>query len=223
MIKLVVWDWNGTLIDDSLLRYELGNKIIKKLGHPGITFDNYQEEFSIPVHDFYRKIGISEEMIKENDARLRAEIIGIEYEQRVKDCALRDAAEVILKQLEHESIVNIILSNHPTIEIQQELTRRNIAGYFSVVLGNSDIQAAATMGKKDRLVQYLHENNILPASAIIIGDTDEETIIGTDLAMKTVAITGGTHSEARLRRQQPDLLVHSLREIIPAMKEKKWL
>ena len=44
--KLIIWDWNGTLIDDAWLCVEILNNILEKRGLNAITIDEYRESFT---------------------------------------------------------------------------------------------------------------------------------------------------------------------------------
>ena len=55
--KHIIWDWNGTLIDDAWLCVEILNNILEKRGLNAITIDDYREHFTFPVRDYYVKLG----------------------------------------------------------------------------------------------------------------------------------------------------------------------
>ena len=55
--KHIIWDWNGTLIDDAWLCVEIMNKILEKRSLDLITLDDYRKHFTFPVRDYYVKLG----------------------------------------------------------------------------------------------------------------------------------------------------------------------
>jgi phosphoglycolate phosphatase len=55
--KHIIWDWNGTLLDDSWLCVEIINELCEKRGMLKISMQRYQEIFGFPVKDFYEKMG----------------------------------------------------------------------------------------------------------------------------------------------------------------------
>lgn len=64
MISQIVFDWNGTLLADSHVRHRLHCITLNKLGHAGLSFNEYQEKFFIPITDYYSSLGISAEKVK---------------------------------------------------------------------------------------------------------------------------------------------------------------
>ena len=57
MIKHVIWDWNGTLLDDAWLCVDVMNGMLSKRGLPLITLEIYRNIFDFPVRDYYLKLG----------------------------------------------------------------------------------------------------------------------------------------------------------------------
>ena len=56
-INHIIWDWNGTLVDDGWLFVELINKVLKKRGLKEITIDIYRKEFCFPLEKYYQRLG----------------------------------------------------------------------------------------------------------------------------------------------------------------------
>ena len=46
--KHVIWDWNGTLVDDTWLFVDIMNRVLKDRNLPGITLDDYRNMFDFP-------------------------------------------------------------------------------------------------------------------------------------------------------------------------------
>ena len=51
--KHIIWDWNGTLLDDRWLCIEAINKTLTKRNMNTITDNEYVELFCFPVKDYY--------------------------------------------------------------------------------------------------------------------------------------------------------------------------
>jgi len=65
--KRVIWDWNGTLINDVCLVVEIMNKMLKKRNLPRIDSKIYREIFDFPVTKYYLTLGFdfSKELFEE--------------------------------------------------------------------------------------------------------------------------------------------------------------
>ena len=57
--KHIVWDWNGTLVDDTWLFVDIMNGVLKNRKLNGITLDDYRNVFDFPVQDYYQKLGFN--------------------------------------------------------------------------------------------------------------------------------------------------------------------
>ena len=55
--KHILWDWNGTLLDDMWLCVESLNRILKKRERPPLDEKTYKETFSFPVKKYYETLG----------------------------------------------------------------------------------------------------------------------------------------------------------------------
>ena len=56
-VQHVVFDWNGTLIDDCALAVASVNTLRDEIGLPRITREEYRRAFRFPIREFYRSIG----------------------------------------------------------------------------------------------------------------------------------------------------------------------
>lgn len=57
----IVWDWNGTLLDDLQAGVDALADMLSRRGITPLTPDEYKEQFGFPVEDFYRKVGFDME------------------------------------------------------------------------------------------------------------------------------------------------------------------
>jgi phosphoglycolate phosphatase len=210
MIKLVIFDWNGTLLADTTAVLEATNRELDAVyDHAPIALPVLQRHFDVPITDFFRNLGISHEVIKARASK-GAEVFHAFYEPQASRTHTRRGARHVLEALAAMGIDRVILSNHTTEGISAQLRRLKLGHHFEAVLANDSIHGALRNGKQERLAFYLRASAIRPADAVIIGDTAEEVRIGRQLGTKTVCITGGNASTDRLRAANPDAIIHSL-------------
>ena len=55
--KHILFDWNGTLIDDAWIFVDILNALLKKRDLNQIDLIEYQELFCFPLSDFYQNLG----------------------------------------------------------------------------------------------------------------------------------------------------------------------
>ena len=82
MIKLVAFDWNGTLLADTRQIFAADNEVIKALGIREATYQEFLDTFDIPVKDYYMKLGASKLQLLRNAMKLET-IFHSSYANRV--------------------------------------------------------------------------------------------------------------------------------------------
>jgi len=53
----IIWDWNGTLLNDIQLCVQTINEMLDKRNLPLLSVNDYKDVFSFPVKNYYQKIG----------------------------------------------------------------------------------------------------------------------------------------------------------------------
>jgi phosphoglycolate phosphatase-like HAD superfamily hydrolase len=219
MIKLVAWDWNGTLLADTQTIVDATNVELKTIFKKTTTLKEYRENFVIPVSEFFKNIGVDVLKLEKNYKK-SAQTFDVEYEKRVKKCRTRSGTRKLLVLLAKNKIKSVIFSNHTKEKIGQQVKRLKLTEFFDAILANDHIHEAYTIkGKEKRLLEYMRKKKIKPAEILIIGDTAEEIVIGHDMGAKTIAITAGHSDTKRLKAVKPDYLVSNLLEIKKIIQE----
>ena len=92
--KHIIWDWNGTLLDDTQLCVEVLNELLLLRGKSAITEDDYRQNFNFPVINFYKYLGF--DTSADSFASISHEFIQT-YEARwLLECNLHADAKLVL-------------------------------------------------------------------------------------------------------------------------------
>lgn len=86
--ETLIWDWNGTLLDDVEVNVKVINEMLSKRNLPLLDINTYKEIFCFPVKQFHIRIGIDFE--KES-----IEEISAEYMERYKNYEKEDRKSVV--------------------------------------------------------------------------------------------------------------------------------
>lgn len=212
MIKLVAFDWNGTILSDTQACQIADNAALELLGQKPISLKKFQELFEVPIINFYKNLGIKVDgpnffAVSENKFH---EI----YEANAAKARTRAGARDLLKWLQRHKVPAIIISNHIHDRIVEHLVRLKIDKYFDEVIANGKIGVALkSRTKGDKLKAYMKAHKIEPGETILVGDTTEEVEIAQELGAISVALTDGYNSTKRLKAAKPDYLLGDLRQI----------
>ena len=218
--KQIVFDWNGTLFDDTQLIVDVINKVFLHYGYPTVDYPTYQARYEVPFEKLYRNHGLSDAEI-ERVMKTQGDLFHDHYEPAALAASLRAGAMEILSFSRDQGVRNVILSNHIVDKIRDQLQRLAIENYFADVLAYADRATQfKNMTKGERLRRFMAEHRMNPAHTMIIGDSVEEIHIAKEQGFISVAITGGCVSEKRLQAEGPDHVIHSLSELKPILYER---
>jgi len=214
MIKLVAFDWNGTLFADAQAVCDACNHFIAAMGGKPITLPTYREKFVVPVIDFYESIGLPRAKVLKNSKK-NAEIFHKYYELRASTIRSRSNSKQLLHWLSQQNISSVIFSNHIVNRIQEQIERLSIAKYIDKVIANSQLdEALKGRNKQGKLAEYIRTKKLNPNEVLIIGDSSEEVEIAKNIGSICIAITHGHYSTHRIKTSKPDYLINDLKEVI---------
>lgn len=76
----IIWDWNGTLLDDAWLSIKAINILLQRYKLPQINVSSYRDTFMFPVKQYYEKLGFN--LLEPSFSQLSSEFIE-EYKARM--------------------------------------------------------------------------------------------------------------------------------------------
>lgn len=213
MIKLVAFDWNGTLLADTICSWEGSSKQLEFCGKKPMSLLKFRQTFAFPYSECLVANGVERKFILKNSRKIAKTFFDF-YERRAKKCRTRSGVREVLSWLQKNDIECIIYSNHTLLGIQAQLKRLKIKNYIKTVLAHSDqTNGLHNKNKDQKLLSYIKSNNFKAGEVVSIGDTAEEIEIGKQNGFYTVAITGGYSTVAKLKINHPDFLIHNMKDL----------
>ena len=208
---LVVWDWNGTLLDDTATCYEIANDMrlergMERIGH----LDDYRAIFGFPVMDYYRRMGYTFET--EPYESISEEFIRL-YAERVSGCPLQPYAEETLRSIAAKGAMQVLLSATGQAKLEEQAALFGLTDYFTRIIGNRNDLAH---GKADYARAFLRESGVLPERTLLVGDTDHDFEIARSLGCGCALLVPGHQSRERLATLGA-VLIDSLDEVPPLL------
>ena len=108
-MKTIIWDYNGTILNDVSIAVKIENEMLLRRGlKADYTLDDYKSLFSVPMEDYYRKIGYTFKNESFHDAGV--EFYGL-YEKYFSECTLNKGVLDKLQEAKEKGYQNIILSS----------------------------------------------------------------------------------------------------------------
>ena len=195
-IKYIIWDWNGTLIDDAWLFVEIMNGELKERNLPLINVKDYRKHFTFPVKKYYENLGFDFE--KENFQEVGFNFIQ-KFKKRKFAAQLFNESLQILTFARNHGIQQSIVSAQEHHLLNETIKHYNINHYFEYIAGiehyyaDDKIKIAKQVREK-----ILFDNNEI----IIIGDSAHDSEVARHLKINCVLFSGGHYSKERLLKCQ---------------------
>ena len=187
-----VWDWNGTLLDDTWLCCESLNLLLREDGHPPVDPERYRRIFEFPVIKVYQAIGFTPD-----EASFRAMSVRFmaAYESRKHECRLHDGAEALLDALTRRGLTHSVLSAYERNLLAATLRQFGLDGRILRACGGQDIHAGS---KEDRARTHLEGMAVGRSEVIYVGDTAHDAEAAAAMGVDCVLVAHGHQHRARL-------------------------
>lgn len=205
----LIWDFNGTLLDDVDLGIECANEMLARRGLPLIPDrKRYFELFGFPIVDYYRRLGF--DFSREPYEVLAHEWIA-EYRSRERNVPLRAGVKEALAAVKEAGVPQVVLSATESSMLHEQLRDLGVIGYFAEVIGRGDIYAPDKTGLARR---WAEERK--PGRCLMIGDTGHDLACADAAGFDCLLVRGGHSSDDDLDRigcrVLPDLF--ALKEVL---------
>ncbi len=206
-VKHLLWDWNGTLLDDVDACVVALNVLLRRRGLPAVNRARYVEVFDFPVRDYYRTMGF--DLSSENWDAVALEFHAA-YAESAATAPLRLHAARVLRQLRDTGWRHSILSASEQGLLMQMVSERGILDAFDHILGREDFQAHSKIEQGHRLLATL---GLAPCEVLLIGDTGHDREVARAIGCRCLLVANGHCDPARLAACGAPI-VHDLPEVI---------
>lgn len=194
----IVWDWNGTLFDDTQTTVDIINELSDEYGIPRMSVDEYRDNFDYPINRFYEKLTQLGSQGRSGNIPSMDQF-GLQFAERFLQTApelpLRDGAKEILHEFNQQGLMQYIYSTFPQPMLESLLARHEIGDVFTQAIGQPHPTAES---KLDHAEKDLAEVVSFDKHTLFVGDIKVDAQVAQKLNAKCVLITGGHQSEAQL-------------------------
>lgn len=202
----IIWDFNGTLLNDMQVCIDCMNVMLKERDLPLINIERYRKIFSFPVRDYYVKLGFDFE-------KEPYEIPAHRFIDLYRDALhLAPLQPEVIEMLEHyrkKGFRQIILSAMEQEFLEETLEIKGIHGYFDNVAGIRDHLAE---GKLEIARELINSEGNIDGQMQIIGDTEHDYEVARALNISCILVAHGHQSYDRLKKYDC-LIINELKEL----------
>lgn len=194
MKKIIIWDFNGTLVNDAYLGAQINNELNLEHGLAPLDPEYYRDHFSHPPRIFYEEIGY--DFSRESYDELSREFMR-RYVARQGEVKLTDGVRENLEAFAQKGARQFIVSAHSQELLLEHTAQLGIDHYFEQIIGTD---STVVTGKVQRALQFAAQSGIDFSHAIFIGDTDHDKETAQALGCRCLLYSGGHQSRRRLER-----------------------
>jgi len=208
VIRNIIFDWSGTLVDDLPAVWEASNYVLTQAGQPEMTLEQFRAEFCLPFTIFYDKHTPHVPM-----DQLESWFHGRFRQCQASVCALPHAREFLEFARQHRLrtfLLSTVASEH--FEVQQRAT-----GFGEFL----DKPYLGVRDKRKKIHEILEENKLRPDETLFIGDMQHDIETARHGGIHSCAVLTGYNTMVQLRQAQPDLMVEHLGELREVLQQNE--
>jgi len=206
-IKLLVFDWDGTLADSAALIVDAMQSAIRQL--------QYQSRSKVQICDVIG-LGLVEaaqvlfpEMERENH-ELISNSYRLHYAQRAHETSLFPGVTDTLHLLRQREYKMAIATGKSRKGLDNSLQQTGLAGFFHTTRCADE---TCSKPHPQMLYEILDELDIRPEQAVMIGDSEFDMEMAQHAGMQSIAVSYGVHDRERLVHYKPLFCLNSLGEL----------
>ena len=190
--KHIIWDWNGTLLNDRQFCIKIMNGVLSRRDMDEMTEEWFLDNFCFPVKDYYVKLGF--DFDKEPFSISGTEFIH-QYMKRIHEPDLHLYAQESLKYFQNNKLSQSLLSASSQTMLDEILEYHDIRDYFIKIIGQDDHYAH---GKESSGKAWMGELEYGPHEVLLIGDTIHDKEVADAIGADCVLVCHGHVGRWRL-------------------------
>ena len=200
VIRNVIFDWSGTLVDDLPAVWEATNHVFRQAGIPPLSLDQFRSEFQLPFHGFYERYlpGVPmpqlEVWFRTRFAECQDSIVPLPHAREMLEFCRAQGLRLF-----------VLTAVHPkAFAVQAETI--GFAPFFERIY-------SGVMDKRTRILELLAENGLERDATVFIGDMQHDIETAKEGGVHSVGVLTGYNSLEHLRQAGPDVIVEHLGEL----------
>lgn len=200
VIRNIIFDWSGTLVDDLPAVWEASNYVLRRAGVPEMPLDRFRAEFCLPYQKFYDRhvphlpLDQLEKWFHGHFQHAQESIVALPH------------ARDFLTFCRERRLRTFLLTTVPELYYAVQQARTGLGEFLErPYLGVRD--------KRKKIHEILSENELAPAETIFVGDMQHDVETAHHGGISSCAVLTGYNGVEQLRAAGPNLIVEHLGEL----------
>jgi len=200
MIRNIIFDWSGTLVDDLPAVWKATNYVLSRAERAEMSLEQFRAEFCLPFTIFYDR----------HIPHVPLPQLEIWFHSRFKEvqdsvCELPHARE-FLEFCRARKLRTFLLS---TVHRDHFAVQSVTTGFDKYL----DRPYLNVWDKRQKIHEILRENELQPQETLFIGDMQHDIETAKHGGVHSCAVLTGYNTLNQLRAAEPDVIVEHLREL----------
>ena len=206
MIRNIIFDWSGTLVDDLPAVWKATNFVLVQANRPEMTLEEFRSEFSLPFTNFYQRhtphvpLPQLEDWFHSHYRKIQDSVAELPY------------ARDFLEFCRAHCVRTFLLS---TVHRDHFLIQSRVTGFDAFL----DRPYTDVWDKRQKIHEILAENQLAPGETLFIGDMQHDIETARHGGIHSCAVLTGYNTLEQLRESEPDLIVEHLGELRRVLEE----
>jgi phosphoglycolate phosphatase len=206
MIRNVIFDWSGTLVDDLPAVWKATNYVLSQAERAEMSLEQFRAEFCLPFTIFYER-HLPDVPLPQLETWFHTRF------KQVQDsvCELPHSRE-FLEFCRDRGLRTFLLSTVHRDHFAVQSAATGLGEYL-------DKPYLGVWDKRQKIHEILDENHLMPDETIFIGDMQHDIETARHGRIHSCAVLTGYNTLEQLRASEPDMIVEHLRELKEILEE----
>ncbi len=214
MLDSIIFDFNGTLLDDFDVTYNIEKNIFKSLGYKGFSKKRCKDTFINPINKYYDALGLNS---KDYDYKKMNNDFFNEYlKRRKEESHLFKNEKEVLCELKARGFKLYILSATEINLLKEQLEYLKIKDLFTDFIASNDSESKSKIeyGK-----EFVNKHNLNKDNCVLIGDTLHDYECAEEFNIDSIMFLKGHNSKKKLKTLNKKM-VKNYKEILKEVEKR---
>ncbi len=204
MIRAVLFDWDGTLVDTAEASYRCYVRMFSEFAIP-FDRETYASTYSPNWYHTFRSVGLGEAHWSRADERWLAHFAG-------EQIGLFDGARHLVESLTARGLVTGIVTSGHRVRVERELELHGLAAHLHERVYGDEVKEKKP--HPEGLLLCLDRLRVHAEEAVYVGDSPEDIEMARAAGVYSIAVTGGYPNREALLASRPDAYTESIRAVL---------
>lgn len=191
-MKLILWDWNGTLLNDAPVTLDIFNMVRVECGYEPVSLERYRDLYRHPIRAMYEEAGMD---LSRHTFESLADRWSELYTSYHSPPTLHDDAVSILRAFQERGLRQSILSALPHNILERSVRTHDVERFFETIHGATD---PLGHGKVEMGKEVARNLGVTGKEIVIVGDSSHDAEVAQELGSHCFLVPRGAESEGRL-------------------------